>query len=105
MFGDRTDAKPSVPTDPGYEWFALKLRDGSKIKSIEGMSGGPVIGFHNRPGKSPLSAPVGIQSKWDKIKRVAFATPMASLMAIVDRDFRAVIAERQAAKPRTDEPA
>jgi hypothetical protein len=95
MFADLSDAKPSIPPATGYHWLALKLRDQANIKSIEGMSGGPVIGFHNRPGQAPLYAPVGIQSKWDKSKRIAFATPIASLMAIVDRDFRAVMAQRQ----------
>jgi hypothetical protein len=88
MFGTRVDAAPRYKPAASYPWFALELKDKGEIKSIVGMSGGPILGFHRRPGQTHLYTAVAVQGWWDKERRIAFATSLPHVMSALKKMLR-----------------
>lgn len=94
MFATVSDATPLNRPVPECPWLAVELRDKSEIKSIVGMSGGPIFGFKLRPGKPPLYTPIAVQSFWDRERRIAFGTRLHVVMGMLDQQLQALYAER-----------
>jgi hypothetical protein len=95
MMGDECDEEHPRFPDPAVPWLALAMRGKTEIKSMVGMSGGPVFGFKNRDGKPPLYAVVAVQSWWDPKKRVAFSTLLWPVIGLIDTEIRAFVASMQ----------
>jgi hypothetical protein len=55
--------------------FVAEIADLGDLRSIEGMSGGPIFGLARRDGRLKYW-PVAVQSSWDQ-KKTIFATPLA----------------------------
>jgi len=53
-----------VPTISNDEWFVGKLADESTISNIEGMSGGPIMGFRQIGTGQWVYHVIAIQSRW-----------------------------------------
>jgi hypothetical protein len=94
MMGNATDAVPRNGVVPKTPWLAIELKDRTTIRSIVGMSGGPIFAFKDRPGKPPLYMAVAVQSFWDKDRRIAFGTRLDAVMEMIDRQMQSAIAER-----------
>jgi hypothetical protein len=94
MFANASDAVPLNKPVPEHPWLAVELRDKGEIKSIKGMSGGPILGFQRRTDKPPLYTAVAIQSWWDAKRRIAFGTRLPVVMEMIDREIRVLCAER-----------
>jgi hypothetical protein len=95
MMGNECDEKHPRFPNPAVPWLALAMRDKTEIKSMVGMSGGPVFGFKNRHGKPPLYAVVAVQSSWDSEKRVAFSTLLWPIIGLIDTEIRAFVASKE----------
>ena len=62
------------------DWFYAKLPDANGeyyVDSIEGMSGGPIIGFGKGNDDRPCYWVLALQSSWDRSKREIRACPIA----------------------------
>jgi hypothetical protein len=99
MAADETDAQPREKPIPQLPWLALKIRDQDEIKSMKGMSGGPVFGFLRRPENKLVYTIAAVQSWWDRERRIAFATRLPPLMAEF-YDAIAKIAQLDQKKPK-----
>src|SRR5262249_29266126 len=99
MFANLSNAVPLHRPQPEHPWLAVELRDKGEIKSIEGMSGGPILGFQRREGNPPLSTTVASQSWWDKERRIAFGTRLPVVMEMIDGEIQALCAERMGHGP------
>jgi hypothetical protein len=60
--------------------FCAALLDGGPLKSVKGMSGGPIIGIRANNGKGEYAC-IAVQGSWDKDMRMVFGTPMALIVA------------------------
>ncbi len=68
---------PKTIPDPLPDgWFVGKIDDECPIKSIEGMSGGPIYGFRRNDQGQWLYHIVALQSRWREGSRVIFGCPM-----------------------------
>ena len=55
--------------------FVAKLHERSDISTVEGMSGGPILGF-KREGSQIRYYPVAIQSRWNPKRRIVVGCPL-----------------------------
>jgi len=95
LFGSRSDAVPRTKPQPRRPWFAIELRDKDQLRSVIGMSGGPMLAFHTREGRRPLYTVVGIQSWWDSERRICFGTPIATVMELLEAACEFALRERE----------
>jgi hypothetical protein len=94
MMGERTDFLPDYKPVPKFPWVGIELKDKTEIKSVIGMSGGPILGFQDQPGKPPLYTIVGVQAWWDKEKRIAYGSSLAVIIKPFEESIRAMLVER-----------
>lgn len=64
-----------------YPRFVGEVQQGLPLSSLEGMSGGPIMGFRNGPPSSYWI--VAIQSSWLKTRRVVFGCPIPVLAGLL----------------------
>jgi hypothetical protein len=87
MLGKRVEASPaSNMPHPRVPWLAIELRDQGEIKSMVGMSGGPIIGIIQEPGRNTRYTAIGIQAWWDKERKIAFGTPIERVLELFDAE-------------------
>jgi len=92
MVGDQIEAFSDEKPTPISPWLAIKLRDKDEIKSLKGMSGGPIFGFF-RSDKKLLYTTVAVQSWWDKKRRIAFGTSLPPVMDLFESALDSRVAE------------
>jgi endonuclease YncB( thermonuclease family) len=63
---------PSTVDASSDEWFAAKIDDEVKLKSIKGMSGGPIFGFRRDDEGQLRYHAVAVQSRWLASERIIF---------------------------------
>jgi hypothetical protein len=68
------------------DWFIGKI-ECAKIDDIDGMSGGPIVGFSVEPDGSGRYWYVALQSAWFKSERIILACPLPIFAAIVSQLF------------------
>lgn len=78
-----------VPTPAEYHSspvprFVGRLRDNGELQSIEGMSGGPILGISSREGGWDYAC-VGVQSGWHSQTRIVLATPMGIVVETIEK--------------------
>lgn len=73
--------------------FVARIHDEYFIGSIEGMSGGPILGFRQNEHGVLRYWPVAIQSRWIERKRIVIGTLLAPCL----RAFESLLIERLAA--------
>ncbi len=66
----------------GREWFKGRILDRGKVKSIVGVSGGPIFGFY-RQGDDVKCQLLGIQSWWDE-ENVCFGCTIENISVSFD---------------------
>lgn len=81
---DEMDHPPSDLTETEYPRFVGQLLENSNV-DIEGMSGGPIIGFS--PDRSRYWV-VAIQSKWLEKRKITFGCPMPVLLSIIENEIQ-----------------
>jgi hypothetical protein len=96
MMGQKTDFLPDYKPTPKFPWIGVELKDKTEIKSVVGMSGGPILGFKDQPGKAPLYTIVGVQSWWDKERRIAYGSSLPAIISPFEQLARAVLLEQNA---------
>jgi hypothetical protein len=96
LTGKASDAKPRSRPEPEHPWLAIALSNEPTVKSIVGMSGGPIFGFKFRPNQSPLYGVLAVQSFWDKERRIAFGTRLDVVMSMFEKEIDTVLARREA---------
>src|SRR6185312_5340239 len=62
--------------------FVGRIPEDATIKTVEGMSGGPIYGFR-RVGKDLIYHPVAVQSFWRPDSRLVFACPLPAFAEAV----------------------
>jgi hypothetical protein len=75
---DRLDA----PSDSEYPRFAGKLSERAVVKSVAGMSGGPIFGYADGPDRMRYWL-VALQSSWEPDSRTIYGCPMPVLASII----------------------
>ena len=80
---NRLDKAPEDSTVTSYERFVGQIDDRTPIKDIDGMSGGPIVGFGKSDGKDAYWI-VAIQSGWLPVRRVTFGCPVPTIGALLD---------------------
>jgi hypothetical protein len=96
MAGNSSDALPVDKPKPVSPWLAIELRDKHEIKSMKGMSGGPIFGFFRGPENQLLYTIAGVQSWWDRNRRIAFGTRLPPFVDLIERKMR----QLQGSEPR-----
>lgn len=82
MFGiDRVDASPEESAKTKYPRFLGRLRPGTEIKSVKGMSGGPIFGFIL--GDQVKYWIVALQSSWNPSSRIVYACPLPTMGSLM----------------------
>jgi hypothetical protein len=94
MFAMPSAEQPLEKPVPTHPWLVAALKDRNQIKSIRGMSGGPIFGFKLRPGQAPLYWVVAIQSWWDKDRRIVFGSRLATVMRLFEMEVLSTLQER-----------
>lgn len=80
-----TEVKPLKQKDEFFRGRVLGPH--SRIKSIKGMSGGPIIEVR-KTDKSHLEyRGIAVQGKWDRIKKVITATPLKVFMELASKEL------------------
>jgi hypothetical protein len=100
MMLNPSDAKPLEYPDPTYPWFVGELRDKTRIKDIEGMSGGPIFGFRGRPDGGLHYWVVAVQSRWDAKRRIIYGTHVPTVMAVLTAEAVAAFPPQEPKRPR-----
>jgi hypothetical protein len=99
MMGRKTDFLPANKATPTHPWVAVALKDKGEIKEMDGMSGGPIFGFIRRPGLPTPYTIVGVQSWWNKDRRIAFGSSLPVIMGRLEWALQAVAQRRIAGPP------
>ena len=63
--------------------FAGLLCDGNALESVEGMSGGPILGISKREGGGWDYACVAVQGSWLRRERLLFGTPLSMVVEAI----------------------
>jgi hypothetical protein len=84
MFLNPVDAVPDENPNPVVPWFAGELRDKSQIKSVKGMSGGPIFGYKTLPDGRQFYWVVAVQSRWREQSRIVFGCPLRIFMPMIE---------------------
>jgi hypothetical protein len=63
--------------------FAGLLNDGNALESVEGMSGGPILGISKREGGGWDYACVAVQGSWLPRQRLLLGTPLAMVVEAI----------------------
>jgi hypothetical protein len=63
-------------------WLGIELTDGKALKSIRGMSGGPVFGFRRGKDSNLRYWVIAVQSWWDANLRIAYSTRIREILDI-----------------------
>jgi hypothetical protein len=66
--------------------FCANLLDGGELRSVKGMSGGPIVGIRKKEGGAEYAC-IAIQGSWDPEARQVFGTPMAIIVAAVKSEL------------------
>src|SRR5205807_1404919 len=94
MMGQKTDYLPEYKPVPKFPWIGVELKDKTEIKSIVGMSGGPILGFKSQTGRPPLYTIVGVQGWWDKQRRIAYGSSLTVVVKPFEQLIRGALMER-----------
>lgn len=79
------DAVPAVDPNSRIPRFAATLLDGGQLKSVVGMSGGPIIGIRSLAEGGWGYACIAIQGTWDRDKRKVFGTLAGMIVATTEK--------------------
>lgn len=77
---EKLDQAPANITETPYPRFMGKIGDG--FDDIEGMSGGPILGFSKKGDKYWI---VAIQSSWLSESKIVFGCPIPVIAAFVEK--------------------
>lgn len=67
--------------------FCAKLLDGGELKSVKGMSGGPIVGIRKNDQGIGEYACIAVQGSWDSATRQVFGTPMAFIVGAIKAEL------------------
>jgi hypothetical protein len=81
----KAEPTPSIDPESKMPRFAARLDEGGELKSVVGMSGGPIIGVRRRPDEGWEYACVAIQGSWKEGERMVFGTPMGIIVETTER--------------------
>lgn len=73
------------------QFYAKLLVDETDLKSIDGMSGGPILGFRRREDGNGLYWIVGLQSSWLPTSRIVCACPLAPFAEGIEAEINAMV--------------
>lgn len=83
MFGiKRLEAPPSDRAPTRYPQFVAQINPELPLKSVEGMSGGPIFGF-KQEGQELRYWVVALQSSWDRQKRITYGCNLPLLASLM----------------------
>lgn len=83
MFGvKRLDAAPEDRAPTNYPQFIGQLDPELPLKSVEGMSGGPIFGFRQE-GEELRYWVVALQSSWDRQRRITYGCDLPLLASLM----------------------
>ena len=79
---DRLENSPSTAAPTVFPRFVATLPDGLPLKSVSGMSGGPISGFRREP-QFARTWIVALQSSWVPERRIVYACPLPLLASLM----------------------
>jgi hypothetical protein len=82
LFARPLESAPEDLPETEFPRFVARLDDNVKLKSLKGMSGGPIIGL--KSGRDDLYWIVAIQSSWLKDRRIVFGCPVPVFADLVE---------------------
>jgi hypothetical protein len=83
MFGiKRLDAAPEDRAPTNYPQFIGQIDSELPLKSVEGMSGGPIFGFRQE-GQELRYWVVALQSSWDRQRRITYGCDLPLLASLM----------------------
>ncbi|WP_271554937.1 hypothetical protein [Bradyrhizobium sp. CCBAU 45394] len=83
MFGiKRLEAPPSDRASTRYPQFVAQINPELPLKSVEGMSGGPIFGFR-QDGEELRYWVVALQSSWDRQRRITYGCDLPLLASLM----------------------
>jgi|SRR5580700_4864077 hypothetical protein len=77
------DCPPSNAAQTQYPRFVGQLPEGLPLKSVKGMSGGPIFGFSHRPELRYWV--VALQSSWVPERRIVYGCPLPLLASLMTK--------------------
>lgn len=91
---NRLDKAPEDSRQTSYERFVGQIDDQVPIGDIDGMSGGPIVGFGKSDGRDAYWV-VAIQSGWLPMRRVTFGCPVPTIGALLDEYTEEALSESE----------
>jgi hypothetical protein len=83
MFGiKQLEAQPSDRASTRYPQFIGQLDSELPLKSVKGMSGGPIFGFRQE-GDELRYWVIALQSSWDRDKRITYGCDLPTLASLM----------------------
>lgn len=80
----KAEPVPSIDPVSKIPRFAARLDEGGELKSVVGMSGGPIIEVRKRPDEGWEYACIAIQGSWNEAQRMVFGTPAGIIVGTVE---------------------
>jgi hypothetical protein len=75
----RMDGQLNVPK------FAGKVLDNENLKSVAGLSGGPIVGVRHKPDSERTYTCIAVQSSWLPDRRIVLGTPVHIAVNVIDK--------------------
>lgn len=89
---ERLDCAPASAAQTQYPRFVGQLPQGLPLKSVSGMSGGPIFGFSHRPELRYWV--VALQSSWVPDRGIVYGCPVPILASLMTEWAEQVVVER-----------
>jgi hypothetical protein len=100
---ERTDTSHREITPSVLPWFIGRVNTAHfGLKSIVGMSGGPIFGFKVYPNGEWRYWVVAIQSRWDRATKTVYGCPLSEFGPWITQQFLRVIEEIEAGRGAAD---
>ncbi len=81
----RLDAAPEDKAPTRYPQFIGQLGCNVKLRSVKGMSGGPIFGFRLSPDGTLHYWVVALQSSWNPSKRIVYGCSLPALASLMTK--------------------